>query len=39
LKQFTDTPYCIAGLESIAKNMDANVFNLLCDWEDLEGEA
>lgn len=35
VQTFKDKPYTIPGTEHIAEQMDANVFNLLCDQGDL----
>lgn len=33
---FKDCPYKIKGLERQIEEIDLNIFNLLCEWEDLE---
>ena len=36
VQRFRDVPYTLSCLEYVAKEMDTNIVNLLCDWEDLE---
>ena len=34
--KFKDFPHQVEGLEKLSEEIDPNVFNLLCEWEDLE---
>ena len=38
VKAFTNTPYDVEGLRGLSEEVDANIFNLVCDWCDVENK-
>lgn len=36
MSTFKDCPYKIKGFERQIEEIDPDIFNLLCEWEDLE---
>lgn len=38
VKAFTNTPYNVEGLRGLSDEVDANIFNIVCDWSDVENK-
>ena len=36
VKGFTGTRHNVEGMSEIGSDVDANIFNLICDWVDTE---